>query len=279
MASSAAAKAAKRDAAAREAAAKPKGKGPLAKLAAESVAAALAKAFSLEALVAEERALSVAKYGRLRALRVLLQQLPPRPADLAAAAASVAGAAAAAADDAVRPFAARRLAQMVELHGGTISDTLDDATTHIIALPHAGWAALSDMDMTCVGRRAAAPPPPPSLEEVEAALAARSPAEAALLNARLRARMHDGAQPLFVVSREWLDERLAAADAAVAPATPDTVRKEPPSELGFALRYAATDAHMELAPDSRKRPAADAAPGDASRRIAPRDDALSILLG
>jgi hypothetical protein len=210
----------------------------VAQLAADAVdKAAAASSFDLDALLREERTLANTRYGCLRACHITLLLLPPPCAPAPGGEQpSVAERCAAAADDAVRPFALRRLAQSVLLYGGSVLDALTEATTHLVVLPHSGWV-LPSADVP-----AAPPSPPPTLADAEASLAARDPAQAALLRHRLAARAggDDDALPLVAVSRGWLDARLACADAAVAPLTPSSSGEQqplpqPPSVLHFVL--------------------------------------------
>jgi len=147
---------------------------------------------SAQQMLAEERSLEGARYGRLRGARLLLLPLPPPAASRGFA--TAAARAAEAADEAARQPALRRLRLAVRLHGGELVEEPRRAT-HIVAMPHAGWA----------GGAAA----PAALEEVEAALGPM------------------GGDGPPVVRLDWLHARLAAAAAAEETAAP--------SALGFLL--------------------------------------------
>lgn len=163
-------------------------------------------------MLAEERTLSDTAFSCMRTCHVTLLLLPaPRASRHARQADGVA----AAADDAVRSHAFQRLMRGIRLYGGVASEELSEETTHLVALPHAGWASVAPGS-------ALLQHPPPTLADVEAELERRSPAQAALLRKRTRplANSRDsGAGPgqLWVVSRAWLDNRLACADAGAAP--------------------------------------------------------------
>jgi hypothetical protein len=218
-AADAAAAAAKRDALAKAAAKRSKKPDP-------AVAKALSKVLDIDALLSEERALGDTRFGCLRGYRFLLLLLPAVRTPAGAPLSSMAAAAAAAADDAVRGFALARLKQSIELYGGVVSEALTPETTHLVALPHAGWAA-AEVPAAHAQQPAA---PPPTRADVRAALAARGAGEAALL------RHWPHARPLWLLSRDWLDLRLACADAAAAPPTPGgPPAPAPPSLLYFQL--------------------------------------------
>jgi hypothetical protein len=178
----------------------------------EAVRAELQKT-DVAAMLAEERELSDTPFSCMRTCNVTLLLLPPpRPSRHARQADGVA----AAADDAVRSHAYQRLMRGIRLYGGVASEELSEETTHLVALPHAGWASVAP-------GTALLQHPPPTLADVEAELQRRSPAQAALLRERTRplANSRDsgaGAGQLWVVSRAWLDNRLACADAGVAEA-------------------------------------------------------------
>ena len=179
-------------------------------------------AVDLGVLLAEERLLDGARYGRMRGYRLLLLPLPARSA--VGAFRSQAALAAAAADDCVRAFALARLAQTVALYGGEVHEVLQpDSTTHVVAMPHEGWAPEWSNAAEA-----------PTVEEVEAALVARPHQELSLLRSRLLEAEAAGAAPLFLVSRQWLDVRLDAAQLAATLAE-GAHTPRPPSELHFQL--------------------------------------------
>ena len=213
-------------------------------------------------LLASERVLSDTPFSCLREVHVTLLQLPPqRPSRFARQADAVA----AAADDAVRPYAYQRLVRRIQLYGGTVSEELNAETTHLVALPHAGWADVAPGAMLLQR-------PPLTRADVEAALEAHSPAQAALMRSRVRpvtasSRDSDaGPGHLWILSREWLENRLACADAAAAQRQGDDAAPEmlfmPSCELPEG----------DAAPHGAKRPA----DGDTPRRVAPRTDAHAM---
>ena len=187
-------------------------------------------AVDVGALLAEEQLLDGARYGRMRGYRLLLLPLPAR----SAVGAFRSQAARAAADDCVRAFAFARLAQTVALYGGEVHEVLQLSSTHVVAMPHEGWAP---------GWSNAAEAP--TVEEVEAALDARPYQELPLLRSRLCEAEAAVAAPLFLVSRQWLDVRLDAAQLAATLAE-GAHAPRPPSELHFQLARAHKRAAEEL---------------------------------
>ena len=111
---------------------------------------------------------------------------------------------------------------------------LQPDSTHAVAMPHEGWAP---------GWSSAAEAP--TVEEVEAALDARPHQELPLLRSRLFEAEAAVAAPLFLVSRQWLDVRLDAAQLAATLAE-GAHAPRPPSELHFQLARAHKRAAEEL---------------------------------
>ena len=209
----------------------------------------------VEQLLAAEHVLSDTTFSCMRSLNITLLMLPPPPASRHA---RQADGVAAAADDAVRQYAFQRLVRSIQLYGGKVSEDLSEETTHLVALPYAGWASVAP-GATLLQH------PPPTQADVEAALELRSPAQAKLMRQRVQpmanSRESTGAGHLWIMSREWLDRRLACADAGAAP----RAGSEPPQQpflLDFVLPEGAP-------PRGSKRPAED----DSLRRVAPRVDA------
>ena len=157
----------------------------------------------VDAMLAEA-GLGTTRYNFLRGLRTLLLSLPPTSGDRQCDA----DAAAAAADDAARPLAMARLGLCLRLHGGEVAHELDDSVTHIVALPHRGWATPA----ADLGDEAGI-----SLGDVLAALEVGDPAQGVELRSRLD-KMH-GKAPA-VVTKAWLLGRLADAQRRVEAHTP-----------------------------------------------------------
>jgi len=221
---------------------------------ADKVAAEL-QAVDVAAMLAAEHKLSDTPYGCMRSLHITLLLLPPHRAS---AYARQADAVAAAADDAVRPYAYQRLMRGIQLYGGVASEELSEETTHLVALPHAGWASLAPGALLLQR-------PPPTLADVEAALAERSPAQARLLRRRVQPQADSrdsSAGHLWVLSREWLDDRIACAAAGAAAHEDHAAPARMPR---FMLDFVLTEG--AAAPRAKRH-----AGGDSPRRVAPRLD-------
>ena len=180
-----------------------KGKLQAAAAAAALVAPQIKPEVDVDAVLSE-LGLGSTRYNFLRGLRVLLLPLPPG-GDATDGLLCDADAAARAADDVARPMATASLGLCVRLHGGEVAEALDERVTHIVCLPHSGWAH----------------PPVPggdvvdaSLEEVLAALLqAGGPDQEAGLRSRLEGEGRG--TPPAVVTKAWLLGRLADAQRHV----------------------------------------------------------------
>ena len=215
------------------------------------------QAVDVAQMLAAERELSETPFSCMRTFHITLLPLPPRShSHFARQADSIA----AAADDAVRPYAYQRLVRSIQLYCGVVSEELSEDTTHLVALPHEGWASVASGVVLLRH-------PPPTRADVEVALEARSPAQAELLRRRVcpvaSSRESSAMQGhLWIVSHDWLDNRLECAAAGAAPHQAGAVAPQ--------LRFM-HDFVLPEGPAQRgvKRPA----DGDRPRRVAPRTDA------
>ena len=208
-------------------------------------------------MLAAERQLSDTPFSCMRSFHVTLLPLPPRRTSRFA---RQADSIAAAADNAVRPYAYQRLVRSIQLYCGVVSEELSEDTTHLVALPHEGWASVAPGAVLLQH-------PPPTRADVEAALEARSPAQAELMRRRVRpvdsSRESSAMQGhLWIVSREWLDNRLECAAAGAAPRKAGAAAPQ----LRFMHDFVLPEGP---APHGVKR----AADGDSPRRVTPRVDA------
>ena len=215
------------------------------------------QAVDVAQMLAAERELSDTPFSCMRSFHVTLLPLPPRPTSRFG---RQADSIAAAADDVVRPYVYQRLVHSIQLYCGVVSEELSEDTTHLVALPHEGWASAAPGAVLLRH-------PPPTRADVEVALEARSPAQAELMRRRVcpvaSSRESSAMQGhLWIVSRDWLDNRLECAAAGAAPHQAGAVAPQ--------LRFM-HDFVLPEGPAQRgvKRPA----DGDSPRRVAPRTDA------